>query len=224
LRSLLEVLVRWLLGTRLFWLWLSVLLIAWYAPLSFTSDLGLRIRDAGLILQLTGIGTIAYGLKKTRDLFRKPTWQQSLVTWRKDLPHVFLFRSKRTYAGSGAPQEGLIGTSGAEGSSTPGPSKRASRDERFGALEAKLLAAHDRITQIQHRLDDEARVRDSDDKWERAARVEADARLWKVLEEFSVGGLDLSAVGLWWLLVGVVLTTVAGEAVRFLAPVVPVGV
>jgi hypothetical protein len=213
-------LIRWFARSRLFWLWLSVLLIAWYAPLPFTSDLGLRIRDAGLILQLTGIGTIAYGLKKTRDLFRKPTWQQSLVTWRKDL-HVF--RSKRTYAGSGAPQEGLIGTSGAEGSSTPGPSKRASRDERFGALEAKLLAAHDRITQTQQRLDDEARIRDSDDKWERAARVEADARLWKALEELSVGGLDLSAVGLWWLLVGVVLTTVAGEAVRFLAPVVPVG-
>jgi hypothetical protein len=218
LRSRLEVLIRWLSPSRLFWLWLSVLLVAWYAPLPFSSDLGTRIRYAGLILQLAGIGAVAYGIKKTRDQFRKPSWEQSLVNGLRDLPAVF--RTRRNYLKSGAPQAGSSRVS-AEGSAKPVRTKGAS--PRVAALEAELLAVSERVMQTQRQLDEEARVRDNDDKWERAARGEADARLWKALEEFSVGGLDLSAVGLWWLLVGLVLTTVAGEAVRFLARVAPVG-
>jgi len=218
LRSLFEVLMRWLSASRFFWLWLTVLLIAWYGPLPFSSDLETRFRYAGLILQLAGIGTVAYGIKMTRDLLRKPSWEQSLVTGLRDLPAVF--RARRTTLKGEAPQAGSS-TVSAE-SAKPARNKGAA--PRVAALEAELAAVNERIAQTQHQLDDETRARDNDDKWERAARVEADARLWKALQESSVGGLRLSAVGLGWLLVGVVLTTVAGEAARLLGRVAPVGI
>lgn len=220
MRSRLDVLMRWLSASRFFWLWLSVVLIAWYAPLPFTSDLEIRMRYAGLILQLAGIGAVGYGIKRTRDRFRKSPWEQSGLTWLKDRPAVF--RSRRMSNGNGAPQATLSEASG-EGSSKLVRSKGAS--PRVATLAAELLAVNERIVQTQRQVDDETRTRDSEDKWERAARVEGDARLWKMLEEFSVGGLDLSAVGLWWLVAGVILTTVGGEAVHFFsAPVAPVGV
>jgi hypothetical protein len=108
--------------------------------------------------------------------------------------------------------------------SKPAGAKRASRDERVAALEAKLLATHDRIAQTQRRLDDEMRVRDRDDNWERTAREEADEQMWKALEEVSSGGLGLSEAGLLWLLLGVALSAAAGEVARVLAPTAAVAV
>lgn len=132
-----------------------------------------------------------------------------------------MFRSRRAYAASAASPS--LAAEDAT-SSKPTGAKRTPRDERVAALEAKLLAAHDRIAQTQRRLDDEMRVRDRDDNWERAAREEADEQMWKALEELSSGGLGLSGAGLLWLLLGVALSAAAEEVARLLAPTAAVAV
>ena len=220
MRSPLDRLARWATGSRLVCLWLAVVIAAWYAPHPFTSDHEARVRLAGLILQLVGIGSVMYGTRRTRNLLRQPFRERALVAAHRELPAVF--RSRRAYGAptqanlSAAPQEAL--------SSKPAGAKRTTRDERVAALETKLLAAHDRIAQTQRRLDDEMRVRDRDDNWERTAREEADEQMWKALEEVSSGGLGVSGAGLLWLLLGVALSAAAGEVARLLVPTVAVSV
>ena len=219
-RSPLDMLARWATGSRLVCLWLAVVIAAWYAPHPFTSNHEARVRFAGLILQLVGIGTVVYGTRRTRHLLRQPFREHALITSRRELPAVF--RSRRAY---GAPPQASPGSAPHEAaSSKPAGAKRTPRDERVAALEAKLLAAHDRIAQTQRRLDDEMRVRDRDDNWERTARQEADEQMWKALEEVSSGGLGVSGAGLLWLLLGVALSAAAGEVARLLLPTVAVAV
>ena len=212
-------LARWISGPRLVWLWLAVVLAAWYAPHPFTSNHEARIRFAGLILQIVGIGTVVYGIRRTRDLVRQPFRERALVAARRDLPAVF--RSRRAYVVPHANPS--VATEDAV-SSKPTGAKRTKRNERVAALEAKLQAAHDRIALTQRRLDDEVRVRDRDDSWERTAREEADEQMWKALEEVSSGGLGLSGAGVLWLLLGVALSAAAGEVARLLMPTAAVAV
>jgi len=212
-------LARCVTGSGLVWLWLAVVLVAWYAPHPFTSNHEARVRFAGLILQLVGIGTVVYGIRRTRNLLRQPFRERALVTSRGELPAVF--RSRRAYV---APQANPSVAAQDAASSKPAGPKRTTRDERVAALEAKLLAAHDRIAQTQRRLDDEMRVRGRDDNWERTARQEADEQMWKALEEVSSGGLGLSGAGLLWLLLGVALSAAAEEVARLLMPAVSVAV
>ena len=220
MRSPLDLLARWATGPRLVCLWLAVVIAAWYAPHPFTSNHEARVRFAGLILQLVGIGTVVYGTRRTRNLLRQPFREHALITSRRELPAVF--RSRRVY---GAPTQASPSDAAQEAaSSKPAAAKRTPRDERVAALEAKLLAAHDRIAQTQRRLDDEMRVRDRDDNWERTARQEADEQMWKALEEVSSGGLGVSGAGLLWLLLGVALSAAAGEIARLLLPTVAVAV
>ena len=219
MRPSLDMLARLVTGSRLVWLWLAVVLAAWYAPHPFTSNQEARVRFAGLILQLVGIVTVVYGIRRTRNLLRQPFRERALVTSRRELPAVF--RSRRAY---GAPQASPSVPAEEVASSKPAGAKRTSRDKRVAALEAKLLAAHDRIAQTQRRLDDEMRVRDRDDNWERTAREEADERMWKALEEVSSGGLGLSGAGLLWLLLGVALSAAADEVARWLMPTAAVAV
>ena len=212
-------LARWISGSGLVWLWLAVVLAAWYAPHPFTSNHEARVRFSGLILQIVGIGTVVYGIRRARDLVRQPFRERALVAARRDLPAVF--RSRRAYVVPHANPS--VATEDAV-SSKPTGAKRTKRDERVAALEAKLQAAHDRIAQTQRRLDDEMRVRDRDDSWERTAREEADEQMWKALEEVSSGGLGLSGAGVLWLLLGVALSAAAGEVARLLMPTAAVAV
>ena len=213
-------LARWAAGSRLVCLWLVVVIAAWYAPHPFTSNHEARVRFAGLILQLAGIGTVVYGTRRTRNLLRQPFWDHALITSRRELPAVF--RSRRVYGAS--PQASSSAAPQEAASSKPAGAKRTPRDERVAALEAKLLAAQSRIAQTQRRLDDEMRVRDRDDNWERTARQEADEQMWKALEEVSSGGLGVSGAGLLWLLLGVALSAAASEVARLLLPTVTVAV
>src|SRR5262249_2524865 len=86
-------LARWLVESRLACLLLVFVLFAWFAPHPFTSNHEARIRSAGLILQLVGIGTVVYGIRRTRNLLRQPFRERALLIYRKELPAVF--RSRR---------------------------------------------------------------------------------------------------------------------------------
>jgi len=209
----------WATGSRLVWVWLAVVIAAWYATHPFTSNHETRVRFTGLILQLAGIATVVYGIRRTRHLLRQPFRERALDS-RREIPAVF--RSRRAYAAPA--QAGPSAATEDPASTKPPGAKRTARDERVTALEAKLLPAHDRIAQTQRRLADEMRVRDRDDNWERTAREEADEQMWKALEEISSGGLGLSGAGLLWLLLGVALSATAGEVARMLMPGVAVAV
>ena len=46
---------------------------------------------------------------------------------------------------------------------------------------------------------------------ESSARVNSDAKIEGLLQEFAVGGLHLEWVGLWWLLIGTAATSIESE-------------
>jgi hypothetical protein len=78
---------HWLF-VRPWWVWrtiggvVGILIIR--CRLSFTGEASLRI--TGLVFQLLGLGTVAEGLKETRELFGHPGVFASLIRWRRDAP------------------------------------------------------------------------------------------------------------------------------------------
>lgn len=67
--------------------WLAFAITA--AALGFALQPGISepaVRITGLVLQLLGVGTVAWGIAETRSLFGKPTVIQAALAWAKKLP------------------------------------------------------------------------------------------------------------------------------------------
>ena len=65
-------------------------------------------------------------------------------------------------------------------------------------------------------LDEQARDHSHAIEKERQTRAAEHMRLWDRLEATETGGLSLSAVGVLWLWIGVILSTVAPELAKWL--------
>jgi hypothetical protein len=154
-----------------------------------------RVRIIGLLLQLLGLTTVAYGLRETRKLFNRPT----LVAERlRQFPPF----TPKTYVLSAEP-----GTYHITGHAAEAQLQALSIEQRVEMLEGRL-AEQDRLmhktwTNIRDTLESERRSRES-----------ADSTLQRQLEEFAAGGLHLETIGLFWILVGVILATASVEIAK----------
>jgi hypothetical protein len=77
---------RWLVAGLYVWLWaaglgLVFLLCRWLAV-----DWELRLRLAGMSLEVLGLGTVVFGLMRTRSDFRKTTLLADLWSWLQQFP------------------------------------------------------------------------------------------------------------------------------------------
>lgn len=164
------------------------------------------IRLTGLVLQILGIGTVAWGISETRALFGHP----SLVgKWRKWLARFPLLRQNTVFAaGSGS----LVLAGGkVRGYGTVGPGQNATIESRVDALEKNVKSIHERISATQNEMDEEFQKTANALKEETHARKREDEEIRKNLEATGTGGVHISAIGASWLFVGVLLSTAAVE-------------
>ena len=200
----------WLIDAKVFWLCLAVVLVAitivCRGPLSAEP----RVRLTGMVLQLLGVATVAWGVRQTRLLFGHPSLTSRARAWLARFPT----RGGRIYAvtGSGGVSFGGGAVYGFGHATRPS----ASLEDRIGALESGIQRLDDRLIGFERRLHNEARERSTALGAERRAREMEDDRLRARLEMSATGGLQITATGVVWLLLGVFFGTASNEIAFFL--------
>lgn len=175
------------------------------------------LRWIGLALQLAGVATVAYGIRETRSLFGQPRWRERLRAW-------WARRPKRKLSSTASGMAGVAtATSSASGRLTALVGPDATLEQRVGALEQNLGSLEQWLGDSQGKL--------SQGLQETSARLEAEARtrtqetgaLDRLLRAAQVGGLDVSAMGLVWLALGLLLATGSAEITRWMGWAPPSG-
>jgi hypothetical protein len=164
------------------------------------------MRITGLVLQILGILTVAWGIKETRELFGHPSLTTKCLEWFKNFP---------PYGGRiiSVSASGSIGatTGNAYASIFIQIDKNSSIDERFAAIEKSLNNINDLIIQTEKNLDNKVKSIAETISHEKLLREQGDSEAHKKLEAVSTGGFHISATGTLWLLLGVTMSTAPNE-------------
>lgn len=205
-----KAIVPWISEPRLFWLCILVVGISVYCVfLEGVSEL--KIRIAGMFLQLCGVATVALGVRETRKLFGYPHFFQLTLAWAKRFPKYYLRRITA---------EVNIAIPGIEMSVSGYTWRPADPDapieKRLEVIEANLSDLNARFDQAQQRLDHETRKIHSQLDEEQLLREKDDQETRKKLEAAQTGGLRISAMGLVWLSLGIIMSSTSVEIAKLI--------
>jgi len=186
------------------WYTLLGLIAAWWAPLwLFTINPEVHMRWTGMLLQIGGVGTVAWGLSKTRELFDRPGIWQSIVRWVAAIPDQM--RAPRTITASASGKLPLFSVSASvEVHSSPGDK---SLEEKVTWLLNQVEKLEGRISDLRREGREQEKKLESLIDEEASQRESADENINRQIEEVAVGGLHLELMGLVWLVVGIVLSS-----------------
>jgi hypothetical protein len=200
---------RWLASPKRFWAGFLTTLaaLAWCLALGATEPV---FRITGLVLQLLGVSTIAWGLSETRAFFGRPAIASTVRNYFKAAPFL---PARHVSATANITLGGM--TVKGRGYGTENPATPAVED-RLTALESNIQRIHNRITGLEHEYDAEFRQLTAAVKDESSARSSELAAVNSRLERFGTGGIHISAIGAVWLFVGLILSTAGVEIARAL--------
>lgn len=201
---------RWLWEARIFWLALSVVIIALVFTLYFCTSES-AIRWTGLVLQLLGVGTVAWGLRAARKLFGHLSLAAKARSWLSRFP---LHKRNVIHSSSVIFDGGSVVS--IKGHATHKPSPDATMEQRLDALERNIDMLHDRISGNEdlsnQKFDKTAKSLEK----ERQDRSAQDQAISRQLEESSTGGIHISAMGALWLFIGVIFSSGSTEIASWL--------
>jgi hypothetical protein len=191
----------------LVWLVSGGIAISWGLAYCFASNLSNQIRYTGTALQFSGLVTVAIGISQLRRMFGKTPVLECVGNWFRRL--VGIFRKPVTgYAN--VSQGGAVG-GGTGFVTTFTASSKLKLKERVERLEKELKNLKEdhsnKLRDLSCNLSRvETLVHDEGNK-----RQTGDADISKKLEEVAVGGIHLEMVGLVWLLLGMLGTSIPKE-------------
>lgn len=197
----------WLREPRHAWLSLSIIALALVVALGPLASEPV-IRLTGLVLQVMGIGTVAWGISETRALFGHPSFASRLKEWLARFP---LLQKNHVIAVAGIAMGAATGKARAYGTHSP---TSPTIESRIEAIEKNVTAIHERITHTQREMDEEFHKSAEALKREEQLRQESDGAIREKLEATGTGGVHISAIGASWLFVGVVLSTASTEIAK----------
>ena len=191
--------LRWLFVEAWpFWLFLAPVAAGFlFVTLRHVSDVESRLRWMATLLQAFGLLTTVWGIHLTRQLFGKPDILSSASGWMHQWP-----RRKVAGANLSASASAIASASAALGFAEVKPGLNATVDHRISLIEARLDQTEQRLTGTEQRLSVEVTDRAHEVAQERVARTAEDMRLGERLELTATGGLQLSAIGVTWLILG----------------------
>ena len=169
------------------------------------------IRISGLLLQIIGIGSVIWGISKTRSHFGHPSSINIFLAWLRRFPLI----RRNAYI---EPEGINLGASlvGVKLTSVFTPNPDAALDERLKVIEKGIETLQNRIGDTEHQIDQYQSTTDGKILVEERTRKNEDKKIMSSIESFSTGGLYISAIGALWLFVGVVLSTASPEISRLL--------
>ena len=189
-------------------LWITSLVIAAVVGSSYLTfgieERGFRV--SGLFLELLGILVVAKGLSDSRQLFERPSMNQSLLNWLKQFPK-FGGNNYVLVAGEGRfkMENDSVAAFGLVGKAPH------TIEGRIALLEKRLDLADKQIQEGNRKIEDETKNRVEAMNSEVESRNEGDLAVRKQLEEAVVGGILLEIKGIVWLATGVILSTLSTE-------------
>lgn len=201
----LKAILHWLVEWRLFCLGFIVVV----APVGFIVFVcadEVVIRIAGMVLQLLGIGTVAWGIHLTRKEFGRPS---VFTVWRKRLNRFPAFGDSGATASFNIPFPIMTGRG--RGHSSVSAGTNPTIDARIQALEENLKLVNDRVSQTQNEMDQEFRKQTDALKQEQQIRSDEDQHIRAKMESINTGGLHISAMGALWLAIGVIMSSIPSE-------------
>ena len=208
--SWLKALWNWLSELRHFWLAFAVTGIAFFISLKpGTAEPVIRL--SGLVLQLLGVGTVAWGISETRALFGRPSLFAVAKNWLCRFPP---FHSRVVSGTVNITLGGDTMSGRGYGMDNAGPN--ATPEARIEVLEKNILRVNERIDQTQREMDAEFRNTGAALKREEQARAAEDQAIHHKLEISETGGIHVTAMGVLWLLVGITLSTASSEIAKWL--------
>lgn len=206
----LKALFHWLAEPDLVWMALLVVVLA--VLIAFRPGVSeIHVRLTGLVLQLLGLSTVVYGIRETRKLFGRPSFRQLLREWLSRFPRWR--RDAFIYAGTGA-MTLTGGSATARGWHKVDPT--APIETQLDALTRNVEQMNERLIQMQKDGDSELRKHSESLRQERQFREDGDARLHKRLEAAETGGLHISFIGVIWIFLGLILSTVSPEIAQWM--------
>jgi hypothetical protein len=176
---------------------------------SGTTECAVRIN--GMLLQLLGILTVAWGIYKTRKEFRHPS---ILTVWRQRFSRFPLFRKRSDTASGNAKMATL--TSFGHGPDSFVAVPGAKIEERVKALEENLSKLYVNVSNLQIAIDKEFRKHANNLEQEKGIREKEDRNIYAKLEAAETGGLHISAMGTFWLFIGVIMSSMSNELAKWL--------
>jgi len=209
--SRLRGLLPWLAEGRYVWLALAVSIAA--LIVAFRPDTTEPvIRLTGLVLQILGIGTVAWGIAETRALYGHRSFLAVVRSWAERFP----LRS-RSVVVTGGSSAGIAIAGRARGYATHGTPPNPTVNDRLDALEKNIGALNDRISSTQKETDYEVSKLMTSICSEARKRKQEDQENRSLLEMTATGGVHITAIGAVWLFVGVILSTAGVEIASALA-------
>ena len=198
---------RWLLEPWRIWLTIGLLVLV-LSPLPVSLDD--RVRYGGLLFELLGIGTVAYGLSDKSRLFNRQGILDECRGWwsrrpRWEVTHHYLLTGDSL----------TVGVSGSgDLSFWHGTSAEASVETRVAVLEKNLEILKKQSRGTVNRLKEEIKTRNEALNCERQTREQAIGDIRTLLETFGAGGLNMERIGISWLLLGVIFASIPSEVAR----------
>lgn len=195
------------------WLWLGGLVVSILAGAYLASTAEAMFRTAGMVLQLMGLATVAVGLSQTRRLFGCPSSAAKAMSWVRRLGAVF--GRSNAITGQAYVSSGEVRMSGSArvriGATPDAPMERRVEvlEQNYALFQAEFDAS---VAQAANALQG---LRSALGPESSARQAEANATAAK-LEEMAVGGLHLESIGVIWLAIGVIGTSVPAEIANWL--------
>lgn len=208
--SRIKALWNWLAEPKYAWVALAIVFLALgicYSLICFgpyTSEP--VIRHTGLVLQVFGIGTVAWGISDTRALFGHPSFVSKAMDWLSRFP----LRRSASIVGLAGLSCGTVICS-ARGFASYNAGENPTIESRIDALEKNVDAINNRISETQNQIDQEVSKMTVALKQEELSRKEEYLSIREKLEATGTGGVHISAIGALWLFVGVILSTASPE-------------
>lgn len=163
------------------------------------------VRLSGLLLQILGIAAAAIGIRDTRRMFGKPSFLELVRSWLKSIPRL----KPRVISLAGSST--LSASTSLCGHIWQCPGENPSTESRLSAAEANLVELYKRANAAEAAFDAYTRAAKASLREERGLRQEADRQIHLKIEAASTDGLHLAAVGVVWLMCGVVMSTAPNE-------------
>lgn len=172
-----------------------------------------RVRYCGLVLELLGIFTVVSGLRDKQRIFNRPGLLDHVLSWLASFPR---WRTRAQTISLSAVSSATAICTG-KLSVWRGTSSEASVEARLTALEANIETLKSEHAETSKELQEAKRKMTEAVTLERLARESADRDIRKQLETLGAGSLHLEAAGLFWLILGVIFSTVPAEVAKALA-------
>ena len=191
------------------WYTLLGLLAAWWVPLwLFTTNPEVHMRWTGMLLQIGGVGTVAWGLSKTLQLFGKPNVLDSVVQWIGAFPRLLRKGTGQTVR-LGFSENITVGHDMSVSTLKPKPQTVEAQIEW---LIERIEKQKRRIHKLEQQAKEQTEILKEKVQQETSERASEDDRINQhVLEEVAIGGLHLEFMGVVWLVVGIVLSSFPAE-------------